>query len=93
MNQHTGQTLIIATACLFMFAMQAMSLWKKWNLPLLHGRTYFAGVPVDTGFYDGAGRALLRKIRGWMVALTLWKSGWWRYLPGYNCSTRRGGWC
>ena len=32
MNQHDGQTLIMATACLFMFAMQAMSLWKKWKL-------------------------------------------------------------
>lgn len=49
-------------------AMRVISFRRRWDMPLLYGPRYFYRVHVSEGFYEGAGRKLLRLYR----ALLLW---------------------
>ncbi len=49
-------------------AMRVYSFRRRWDMPLLYGPHYFYRIHVSEGFYEGAGRKLLRLYR----TLVLW---------------------
>jgi len=49
-------------------AMRVYSFRRRWDMPLLYGPHYFYRIHVSEGFYEGAGRKLLRLYR----TLLLW---------------------
>ncbi len=49
-------------------AMRVYSFRRRWDMPVLHGPHYFYRIHVSEGFYEGAGRKLLRIYR----TLVLW---------------------
>ncbi|MBI1763191.1 MAG: hypothetical protein HYR56_17325 [Acidobacteria bacterium] len=50
------------------FCLRLLSHRRFWQLPLKQGEAWFLTTPVAPGFYQGAGKRLLRQYRGWLLA-------------------------
>jgi hypothetical protein len=58
-----SQTNFILIFYLFWWVSRIRGCFRRWPQPLLRGPEWFFNVPVEAGFYDGAGKTILLHYR------------------------------